>query len=167
MSKETHLRQYRIEDIPEMLPEIEAAHVELPVHCMQNFDHEKVRGLLANNVSNDNWFVCYVLTDAETGAVVGGVGNTCAVGYSSYDLYSTDILLFIKPEWRTLRNAMKLILASNEWALRRGVKPCNIRSTVTNSLKLEGMTKLLQRAGFRPIGTIFMYDPDSRGQVIN
>lgn len=156
---------YTAADVDDMVEAIGVGLQELPLYCQSEYDADRVRLTLLANLTQDARsamsFVCFVLCDPDTNKTVGGVALYALPGYVTRDIFVNDIFFYVKPEWRTLRNATKLVLAGKDWGLMRGAKPFHIRYTVTNTYKLEGLGKLLARLDFVPIGAIYQLQPGS------
>jgi len=157
VSRITTLRQYQKKDIDRLVEKIGPALKDLPHYADTAFDPEITRATLEFNCGQDMALAGYVICNPQTDVVVGGLSIAITHGFMSKDLYASDIFFWIEPEWRSLANAEKLIIACRDWALRRGVKLRNIRSTVTSGYKMDKIAKLMEFMGMEPIGTIFQY----------
>jgi hypothetical protein len=106
--------------------------------------------------------MCRVLVTPDD-EVVGGVCGYCVTQLLSWDKMTGDIFLFIDPEWRSLPNVLKLMLAYKDWAIDCGATI--ISATQTGGYKQDQLGKLLERyGGYEPIGTIYYYKPHMHDQ---
>lgn len=157
VSRITTIRQYQKKDIDRLVEKIGPALKDLPHYADTVYDPEITRATLEFNCGQDMSLVGYVICDPKTDIVVGGLSCAISQGFMSKDLYMWDIFFWIEPEWRSLANAEKLIIACRDWALRRGVKLRNIRSSVSSGYKMDKIGKLMEFMGMEEIGRIYQY----------
>lgn len=159
VNHETTMRPYRKSDIEALCIIAREEIPKLPNYKNIVVIDKKVRFLFENNIDNAK-FLCLVLCDSHQGNIVGGVVGYCGESLFSFDPICQDQFLWIDPEYRTLKNARKLINGFLEWAKAR--KPQLILASHTGGLKSEKMDAMLQRQGFVPVGTLYQYRRNER-----
>jgi GNAT superfamily N-acetyltransferase len=152
------VRRYKLKDIDAIWELVRTSLPLLPNYVGTVPDEKRVRFLLENN-QNNGTFLCLVLCDAQD-KPVGGIGGYCTASMWSFDQVATDTYLYIKPEYRTLRNAMLLIRGYVQWAKARGAKL--ITGSHTAGFRAEEMSVLLKKMHFKPVGMLYHYWDDDK-----
>lgn len=153
----TTVRKYAIEDIDALLSIAMEEIPKLEHYKGIKVDRERVGFLLRNNVKDESAFMLSVLVG--DGQVVGGISAYCVTQLLSQDKTTSDIFMFIIPEWRTLQNAVKLIASYVDWGKRR--KATIIRATQTSGYRTDEFDVLLKKyCKFVPIGKVYNYVGD-------
>lgn len=155
MSKnDCHMRPYTLDDIPFLIAGAQKYVPQLPNYTNIIVSEKRLDYVLRNNLGNASYFQCWVLVDNNTGELVGAVAGYCVMAIISFDLVANDIFLFVKEEWRSLRNCVMLMVAYKDWAKARGAKL--IMSTHTGGYEPELMDKLMIRQGYMRAGSQWM-----------
>lgn len=158
MSKlNTTIRRYALVDIPWIVRTCAREIPTLPNYGGVEVDKDYVTNWMQKACFTPNDFLCNLLIN-ESGEKVGVVGCYITQAMIAPVKFSSDYFLFVMPEYRCLNNVTKLIRSYVEWAETNGVKPPMIRSTVSGGLRDSAMNVLLQREGFKAIGTIYSYE---------
>lgn len=153
-NKETNIRPYALSDLPFIVSTSVREVPKLPNYKGIEADPDRIEYLLKHNLGNASTFQCWVLVDPETQQLVGGVAGYCVPGMLFWDLVATDVFLFVLPEWRTLRNVVKLMTAYKMWAKSRGCKIIN--ASYTGGYRTEEMAQLMKRQGYVEVGALWM-----------
>src|SRR6478735_3523630 len=116
------LRPYDPKDIPFLVDGVCTYVPQLPHYKDITVAPERIKYLLEHNFGGGTNFAAWVLIDPDTNQLVGGVAGYCVPGMLTWDLVAQDVFLFVLPEWRSLRNLLKLMTVYKEWAKARGAK---------------------------------------------
>lgn len=158
MTKDLTVRRYESCDIPRALDLIMLALPQLPNYCMITPDRDRIEYVLKVGVDNGEAFAGWVLCDTHN-VVQGFSGGWCVRSLMSMDFVADDVFLWIEPEYRSYRNATKLIQVYTDWAATKGAKL--IRASYTGGSFPKGSQEerlfnaLLLRQGFKNVGSIY------------
>lgn len=151
---DTVMRPYVTRDIDFLVAGV-CKHVpELPHYKDITVAPERIKYLLQNNFGGGSNFAAWVLIDPVTNQLVGGVAGYCVPGMLTWDLVANDVFLFVLPEYRSLRNLLKLMTVYKDWAKARGAKL--IMASYMGGHRSESMAKLMVRQGYMEAGTLWM-----------
>jgi len=163
-SKELTLRLYQMRDLPRMIDIIMQYVPQLPNYKKLKLDRNRIEYVLVHNIDNAAAFNCWVLCDTHD-VVQGGVAGWCVMSLLSKDLVADDVFMFVVPEYRSLRNANRLIEAYKEWAQARGATLIRAShsggSFPPGTKEYELFDTLLTRHGFRSVGSIYHLEPEN------
>lgn len=91
----------------------------------------------------------------RNGEVIGGIAGMVYSPFFTTDKIATDLGLFIAKTTRGLMAAPMLVKMFTQWAeVQPGVK--QIRPGISLGGKVDGVSKLYERCGFKPVGAVFM-----------
>lgn len=153
----TTVRRYTEADIPAMRGRVMIEVPKLPHYVGVNVVAERLDQILYDGLKSEDRFMGRVLVSPDD-KVIGGVCGYCVTQLLSWDKMTGDIFLYIDPDWRSLPNVLKLMMAYRDWAIATGATI--IAATQTGGLKDNTLGKLLERFGdYKPIGTIYYYMP--------
>ena len=158
MNKELTLREYEANDIPRLIEMFMGALPRIPNYAMIVPDPSRIRNVLVNNVQNADHYTGWVLCDSHN-IPQGCAAGWCVRSLMSQDLVADDIIMWIEPEYRTLRSANMLLDTYVQWAKARGAKL--IRASHTGGSWPKGSKEyilfdaLLRRQGFSEVGSIY------------
>lgn len=116
------------------------------------YDSFKVATFIEYLIDNPSLGIALVVVDEEE--IVGGFLSMITEYWFSSDLYSTDIVHFLLPEYRTGRIAIDLINRYVREAKMRGAKKILIGNT--SNINKDKVMELYRRLGFEQIGGNFM-----------
>lgn len=154
---QTTVRRYEERDIPVIRGTTMVEVPKLPHYVGIKVDAKRIDQLLYAGLDDESHFMARVLV-TEDDRVVGGVCGYCVTQLLSWDKMTGDIFLYVMPEWRSLPNVLKLMIAYRDWAVEQGATV--ISATQTGGFKQEQLGLLLERyGGYKPIGTIYYYTP--------
>lgn len=154
---QTTVRRYEERDIPIIRGTTMVEVPKLPHYMGIKVDARRIDQLLMAGLDDETQFMARVLV-TEDDEVVGGVCGYCVTQLLSFDKMTGDIFLYIMPDWRSLTNVLKLMIAYRDWGIEQGATI--ISATQTGGFKQEQLGRLLERfGGYRPIGTIYYYTP--------
>lgn len=155
----TTMRQYNMSDVNALVGLLVKYLPELPNYRTVAVDPSRVRFVLEHNLNNESTVMCRVLCDSHDN-IVGGMVAYCNTAFFSWEKVAQDIFLFVVPEFRSLKNAQKLIRMYVEWAKLR--KPVLITATVLSGYEPEAMDMLMRREKFQKMGMIYHYVGDKK-----
>lgn len=116
------------------------------------YSPEKCRELGEQLVDNP---YLYGIVSEKDGEITGFFLGFIQEHYFSLGLMSSDLLLYVKPEYRSGMAGVRLIKAYIEWARSAGVEPKNIQLGQTAGIDPEVVDKLYKKLGFDSCGTIY------------
>lgn len=151
---ETAMRPYHPSDTDFLVAGICKYVPELPHYKDVTIAPERIKYLLQHNFGGGSNFAAWVLVDPETNQLVGGVAGYCVPGMLTWDLVAQDVFLFVLPEYRSLRNLLKLMTVYKDWAKARGAKL--IMASYMGGHRSESMAKVMVRQGYMEAGTLWM-----------
>lgn len=155
LSQTTTIRWYTEAEIPFIRGRIMVEVPKLPHYMGIRVDRDRIDQVLRDGLKRRDQFMAAILVNANN-QIVGGVCGYCVTQMLSWDKCTGDIFLYIDPQYRSLTNVLKLMLAYRDWAIAQGATI--IAATQTGGYKQEQLGKLLERfGGYKPIGTIYYY----------
>lgn len=147
-----HVRRYLEKDIDLIVENIMEEVPKLPHYKNVAIDRARIKFLLHNAVNDEVSFMVRLLVNDDD-EPVGGVAAYCVTGLLSWDKVCSDLFLFVKPEWRSLNNVVKLIDSYKTWAKQREAKI--IGATHTGGIRSDAMDMLLIKNGFERVGAVY------------
>jgi len=151
------VRRYTEADIPIIRGKVMVEVPKLPHYVGIKVDARRVDQLMYDGLKHEDKFMARVLVTPED-RIVGGICGYCVTQLLSFDKMTGDIFLYIDPEWRSLPNVLKLMMAYRDWGIAQGATI--ISATQTGGYKQDALGKLLERYGdYVPIGTIYYFKP--------
>ncbi len=150
--KNTTVRRYAERDIEFITNTVMEEVPKLPNYQGIKVDRARIKFLLQNSLTDESGFMAHLLVD-KNDKPIGGVSAYCVTQLLSWDKVTCDIFLFVKDEYRTLPNAIKLIRTYKEWAIRRDAKI--IMASQIGGHRSDAFDALLLKEEFEPIGTLY------------
>lgn len=143
------VRQATEQDIDQLILLGEALHRESPAYYLKSFDAERLKGFL-QTVINDPNFCCLVAEKEQMliGYFIGGL----TFEIISYDVTAFDLSVYVLPDNRNGRTAIKLFKAFEEWA--KGYNAKYFRVGISTGIHTEKTSKFYQLLGFKPDGVV-------------
>jgi GNAT superfamily N-acetyltransferase len=115
----------------------------------QPYVEEKVAGLLENLIQGQG----VVFAAVKDGEVVGGIAGGVTEHWFNHEVHAFEYSFFIAEQHRSGLLAMKLLLALEHWAIRRGATECRIG--ITTGINVEGTSRFYRYMGYRETGPLF------------
>lgn len=154
---ETRIRSYTHDEIPFVRGRLMIEVPKLPHYIGIRVDRERIDQVLKDGLERSDQFMARMLVNPQD-KIVGGVCGYCVTQLLSWDKMTGDIFLYVDPEYRSLQNVVKLMMAYRDWAVAQGATI--IMATQTGGVADERLGLLLKRfGGYEPIGTIYYYRP--------
>lgn len=151
------VRRYVAEDMDALCNKVMAEVPLLPHYAGIKVEAGRLCQILRAGLDDETSFMCRVLVTPDN-EIVGGVCGYCVTQLLSWDKMTGDIFLYIDPDYRSLQNVLRLMMAYRDWGVERGATI--ISATQTGGYKQETLGKLLERFGdYVPVGTIYYYRP--------
>lgn len=114
-----------------------------------NYDKEKMKELVTNLINNESG----ILIVMEDVSLVGGIMGIVAEQYFGRDKAATDLGLFVQPDSRNAKIAIKLITEYIKQAKDKGAIDVCIGNSTGRELELVG--KLYESLGFKMMGGVY------------
>ena len=114
------------------------------------YSADKCRALGANIIENPHLLGLVSEVDGDVNGFFIGV---ISEHYFSDTLMSSDLLLYVIPEYRNGLSGLRLIKSYIAWAIESGVEPSNIQLGQTAGIDPHVVDRLNKNLGFDPSGT--------------
>lgn len=137
------IRQMREEDVPLCIEMGQMMHDE-SFYRENDYDERKLWALWNQHVQNPHQF-CFLVAEKDE-EVIGMFVAYRYEHFFGYDICSSDLLLFVKPEHRGGTAAPRLIKAYDKWARECGVTEMQIG--VSTGVREERTARLFEKLGF-------------------
>lgn len=137
----------------DLLMDIAAAmHAESPRFSTLTFSADKVLQLFISLIQFPNGLL---LVAEQDGIIIGGVAALATPHWMSDELVSTDIGLFVLPQYRGGTAAMRLAKEYMRWSRDQGVKPGWTQMGITTGVHVEETAGLYLALGMEQISLGF------------
>lgn len=146
------IRRYNKWDIPDMISSLKVLLSEYHYGDIM-YDPQVVEDLLVGNLNNSMFF-CNVLE--VDGKIVGCMSAEVARFRFSKQVYATDNITYIFPQYRSLAAITGLVRSYVAWAKERKVR--QVRWGQSTGFKMDKFASLAKRLGFEQIGAQFMME---------
>ena len=144
-------RPLRPEDGPELMAMAREFGEESPVSNGVPFDDQKLLDLFGRSLSDPDLVFCQV-ADAPEGGLAGGVLAIRQQYFFSQAWHCVELTVFVRPEYRQTRIAVKLLKAMEQWAESTGCLEINIGATA--GVDSPAYQRLLERFGYQTVGFV-------------
>ncbi len=137
-------------DIKQLVLMAEALHRESPTFNTSSFNGEMLAKKIANVISLPNG-VAFIAQDES-----GPIGYFIAGIFENFfnnQVIAFDYSVYVLPDKRNGRTAIKLIKAFEQWAKENGASYCQIG--ITTAINQDKTSKFYQLLGFKPYGFQF------------
>ena len=141
------IRRYLKSDIPRMIEQSKLAVMDYHYQSIY-YDEGKVSDMLVGGLKNPDFF-CDVIE--HNGEVGGALVAKMIEFIHSREAFAQDLILYVIPEARNLKDMNALIRSYIAWAHTRRAK--QIRLDQSTGFKMDKFAILAKRAGFSQIGT--------------
>lgn len=139
-----------VKDIEEIIVLCKALHDESDYYRLQPFDKERLEASLSNVVFNENSIALLAIQHNEIiGFFIGGL----TYGLFNSELIAFDYSVYVVPEQRNGRTAIKLIKAFEEWAISKGAN--RFRVGTTTDINTDKTSRFYEFLGFKACGVSF------------
>lgn len=146
------IRRYTMRDIPILLDHINVFLSETETFKNIPVDRDKLRLMLANNISNNRFF-CDVATDDGGNAIIGGLCAVINEYVFSKLTYASDLIFYVPTNRRSTKVATELVESYVKWSKARKVVECRLANST--GVRPEAYAKLCERFGFSYLGPIY------------
>lgn len=110
----------------------------------------KLRGLFQNAVDDPEYTYCNLAI--ANGEIIGLFLGMIGEYHFSENRIACDIAIYVEPEFRKSKIAVKLVDSFRQWATDAGC--CEITIGATTQSHGEGYERLLNRMGFETVGFV-------------
>lgn len=146
------VREMTESDIPVLVKIGSQAHLESEYRTM-TFSSEKCERLGQAMYSLEN-LKCFVVE--RDGEIIGFLMASVDEGYFTDEKTTSDLLVYVKPEWRGSRAFYLLITEYIAWAKEQDAKLIFLSNST--GYEPEKIGKLYERLGFHRVGGIFQME---------
>lgn len=144
-----NIREATEQDISQLLLLGEALHRESPAYYLKSFDAQRLEGFLQTVINDPNYY-CLVAEKQQVmiGYFIGGL----TFEIISYDVTAFDLSIYVLPDNRNGRTAIKLFKTFEAWAKGHNAK--YFRVGISTGIHTEKTSKFYQLLGFKPDGVV-------------
>lgn len=136
----SYLLELSNSDIPDLIPLVELAYRDLPYTT--SFDSVRVEQFLLNLPHG------YMLGLVGSNGVLQGVLlGTVTFLSTSFSPVATELLWYVKPEYRRGKYALQMVREFEKWAKAQGCQMISMGNMANNSMETTG--KFYQRLGYK------------------
>jgi GNAT superfamily N-acetyltransferase len=157
MAKTLICRPYQLSDIEYMVKRAEEVIPQMLHYRNITFSKVRTEFVLKQNLNPQSGFAAWVMVDNENVPRGFGAGY-CVPNMLSLDMVANDVILYVDPEHRSIKNADTLIAAYIKWARDKGAKLIKASETsgmVGNTVDQATYDKFLSRHGFERVGSVY------------
>jgi len=139
-----------VKDIQEIIMLCKALHSESDYYRTQPFDNKQLKASLSNVVFNESSIALLAIQNNEMiGFFIGGL----TYGLFNSELIAFDYSVYVVPEQRNGRTAIKLIKAFEDWAISKGAN--RFRVGTTTDINTDKTSRFYEFLGFKACGVSF------------
>lgn len=143
-------RALTVKDIQQIIMLCRALHSESTYYRLQSFDEEQLEVSLSNVVFNEHSIALLAIQHNEMiGFFIGGL----TYGLFNKELIAFDYSVYVVPQQRNGRTAIKLIKAFEAWAISKGAK--RFRVGTTTAINTDKISRFYEFLGFKACGVSF------------
>ncbi|MFA5135688.1 MAG: GNAT family N-acetyltransferase [Patescibacteria group bacterium] len=146
------IRKATREDIPVMV-ELAAGYLQHSSYAPLIYDKIKTHDFLEELLDENGFLV----VSERNGQIVGGMVGDVITPWFSNDKIGVEYILYMHPDYRTGRDAYRLIRSWVEWCKYQGVK--QIRPAISSGINRG--ERLYQAMGFEAVGSNFLMNVSS------
>lgn len=142
------IRQLALHDVPACVDLGKYLHAESN-YAFLNYSPEKVARLLANCVTDQNYFGCVAEVDGQpVGFCLGFVSEY----FLNHELIASDYAVFVSKEHRQSSIGAELISSFVEWAKTKGCR--EVCMGISTGVHTDKTKRLYERLEFTEVGVI-------------
>lgn len=142
------IRPFTVLDMDKVRPMARAMAEESPRYRRYTYDEDKVTTLMYHFVTRGGAFV------AERGdEIVGMMAGACAEAFFGREKYASDLVTYVKPEFRGSSAFVRLVKAFETWARAQGA--IDVILGVSCELEMEKTRKVYEKIGYNLSGHAF------------
>lgn len=143
--------RYEQDDVYDIIRVVREFVATQPFYARLPFSEGKLEWVLTTNLWNEKFF-CDVAK--VNGQLIGGLAGMLT-GYAiCHGVFAEDIFGYVKPSHRGLRVILPLLRSFKAWA--EAHEAWDVRVSHTSDASVEGMNTLMQRAGYRWLGSVWV-----------
>lgn len=143
------IRPATVEDIPRIVELGEMLHQESR-YAPISFSKEKVAALMRHLIEVEG----VVFVAEVDGEIVGGIAGSVTEFWFSTEKQAFDYSFFLAPEARHGMQAVRLMVAFENWAKLRGVR--QIDMGITTDIHVDKSARLYTGMGYKECGKLFV-----------
>lgn len=148
-------RSIELRDVETLVKMTEVFLDESPTYRQIPRDFNKMANLYEAAIFNPTQVFCRVAVDTDAMGrerIVGGMIGAASEYYFSLERMAGDIAVYVEPEFRNSRIAVKLVDSFRQWATDVGCREICIGATTQSHG--DGYEKLLNRLGYETVGFV-------------
>ncbi len=143
------IRHARPMDVPELLELGREIHEESRLSGL-SYDAQKLRQSLEGMFAHQKGTHCLLLAISGNGDIAGVMLGYITEYFFSRDRVATNIVFYVRPEYRGSSAAAKLVMAFRTWAANRDAAEVSVN--ITSGIRMEKFHSFLMKMGFEHIG---------------
>lgn len=144
------IKEASLDDLEEILLMLHEASNELPEYNVLGFSMAKTARSIGGLIIGDHGIVNLVEVKGETVGIIVGV----VLDYwFNDDTYATDLVLYVKKEYRTSNYGYRLIKSFINWAASKDVE--EITTGISSGVDIDKAGRLFERMGFKNKGKMY------------
>lgn len=143
-------RPATLADVPAILELGAIMASELPHYARMPYAPHKVEQFASNLIQSDDGFVHVSIYGNQ---IVGIMAGMVTEHWMSEAKIATELTVYMLPEHRGARDALRMIKAFIAWAPTRGAITTNLG--ICSDLNVERTAAFYERIGLRPYGLVF------------
>lgn len=120
-------------------------HIESPRFNKYLYSGAKAENLIRGLITHGGAFACEV-----NGELVGMIGGVLTEFFFSEATFACDLVLYVKPAYRTGRVAMQLVREFEEWAFSKGA--AEVTLGISTGVTPDSTIKLYEKLGYTIAG---------------
>lgn len=144
-------RRIELRDIQQLLALTEVFWKNSPTFRDIELSLDKMHDLFTNAVNMPDVVFCDVAV-IDDDVVIGGFLGVKTAYFFSNEFLACDLGLFVYPEYRNTRTAVKLVDRFVDWSTRVGCREVNIGSTAQSAGPVY--ERMLHKRGFKTVGFV-------------
>jgi GNAT superfamily N-acetyltransferase len=148
------IRNIEAEDIPELV-QLGFNMAKESDYVNDGYDFDKVEDLFDQVIQEDRF--CGAVSVSDVGEIRGMFVGMLTEQFFSNNTLTTDLFLYVKPEYRGKRDGYQLIINYLEWAKEIGAD--TIMMGITTGIHEEKTGELYKKLGFCYCGSLYRQRP--------
>ena len=126
-------------------------HKESPFHSRYKFDKDKSFDFMKYLALSEK--SCMYACEKDGDIITGFVGGQLRSMYYTHDVYASEAIFYVKPEFRGGRTAILLLRKFEEWAKNNKAK--DVELGVVTSIDPEKADRFFKKSGYNYMGANF------------
>lgn len=143
-------RPATIDDLPALLNLGAIMAAELPHYARMPYAPHKVEKFIGGLIESEDGFVHVAIYGNQ---IVGCMAGMVTEHWMSEARLATELTVYMLPEYRGSRDALRMIRAFIAWAPTRGAITTNLG--ICSDINVERTAAFYERIGLRPYGLVF------------